>query len=419
MGGEHWRATLAPGAVEIPELRSRDAKHFQNQDGTRTAVIVPGMHWQDDDGTWQDVDLNLNYAPDAPDLLGRANDVHVRVNNFKVHVYDRRTGVGIRWSIPQRPAGAGRSAAFRQDGLDWRYVRTRTGVKLEGTAAARLGARTFVRHYVISTGFGLTDIDVNALLLEDGSGGVYGPGFACPAPIGRGSDGLTYSLGAFAVDGRRVVWAYDDTHVPGEAFPLTIDPTTSFSVPGSGDDGYVNRKSGVYPPGGTITTSTTAADLTVSRSFALSTYEIWVSVMRFDTSSLALAASISTAKLHLYGKSRTATDGRSLVLEWYDPSNWPISTAMYAETAPASPAGSVGLTVFLSTVDNAITLANADVNINQLGYTAVRAHISGGQPTGNNKVTIASWDDTTNAAPALEITYTPRGGRGGAPRASA
>jgi hypothetical protein len=45
--------------IEVIEKRTKNAKHFKNSDGTYTAQIGGNYHYKDDNGKWQDIDLNI------------------------------------------------------------------------------------------------------------------------------------------------------------------------------------------------------------------------------------------------------------------------------------------------------------------------------------------------------------------------
>lgn len=51
-------------AQEVLEKRNRTTKHFLNGDGTTTAQIMPGgIHYQDANGAWQDIDMSVTINP--------------------------------------------------------------------------------------------------------------------------------------------------------------------------------------------------------------------------------------------------------------------------------------------------------------------------------------------------------------------
>ncbi len=51
-------ATAPAAAEEVVAMRTRDAKHFRNPDGTFTAVFGHYLHYQSAPGRWDDVDLS-------------------------------------------------------------------------------------------------------------------------------------------------------------------------------------------------------------------------------------------------------------------------------------------------------------------------------------------------------------------------
>ncbi|HUF83979.1 MAG TPA: PKD domain-containing protein, partial [Acidimicrobiia bacterium] len=184
----------------------------------------------------------------------------------------------------------------------------------------------------------------------------------------------------------------------------------SFPVAVGGDDGYVYSNSmggsGAYPPDRPPVVSSTWGEVMVRRSGPLfGGYEVRVGLLRFDTSALPDGATVTSAVLRLHVTGGTSADARSLVAEWYDPSAWPIDAGDYTATAAGTahagtPIGSLALGV-----QNDLPLQNL-VEISTTGLTAVRLHVDGGQPTGENKVSFAALENTSQPEAQLIVTYT-------------
>jgi len=63
---EYMTAHGFPPDREIVEKRTAEAKVFKNNDGTYTSVLNPGpVHYRDQNGFWQDIDLNIEYTEDG------------------------------------------------------------------------------------------------------------------------------------------------------------------------------------------------------------------------------------------------------------------------------------------------------------------------------------------------------------------
>ncbi len=181
--------------------------------------------------------------------------------------------------------------------------------------------------------------------------------------------------------------------------------TVEFPVVVSADDGYIFKGAlAPYPPGGAVSVNTGGNTWGPRRSYyGGTTYSISNGLMQVDSSTLPNDCIIISARLKIDISSIDDTDNRNFVAEWYDAANFPIDAGDYAE-------GSTGgaITVDIGTLSvgvNEIALMDPDMYISKTGYTALRLHISGGEPTGENAVWIKSIDWAV--APILSITYAP------------
>lgn len=182
-------------------------------------------------------------------------------------------------------------------------------------------------------------------------------------------------------------------------------PTMSFSVAVSADDGSVSDSGTTYPRTSGSVVNTTSGATAVARSFVSPNYLVRVSMMRWDTATLPVGATITAATLRIYLTLLANTDGRSLVAEWYASSNWPIDLSDFTGTAPTTPAASLSLSSVTASALNDLVFTDLS-GINPTGYTGVRFHISGADPTGANTTSVALWDSVLDPAPELLITYT-------------
>jgi hypothetical protein len=185
--------------------------------------------------------------------------------------------------------------------------------------------------------------------------------------------------------------------------------TMTFSVAAGGDDGSVKASSmggsGLYPPSESPSANASASGVGIRRSGpSFGGFEVRVGLLRFDTSGLPDGATITSAKLRLYVTDATSANSRSLVAEWYPVSSWPIDAADYAATAASTALAGTAIASLTTNASNTFVLQNLG-SVSTTGATALRLHISGGQPSGENAVWFASFEDSSPEA-QLEITYT-------------
>jgi hypothetical protein len=149
--------------------------------------------------------------------------------------------------------------------------------------------------------------------------------------------------------------------------------------------------------------SAAAASVGVSRSFTGGTYAVNDGLLQWDTSALPDNAMVSSATLIVRVSTVDNTDARSWQGEWF---NWGASCAAADWTATAaSTAFSVPNSAVAINADNSIALTGVAANVSLTGRTYLRLHESGGQPTGLNRVVLASYDSTTQPGPRLQVCY--------------
>jgi hypothetical protein len=383
-----------PGATrfEIVSMRSRDAKHFRNPDGSYTGVFRDHMHYLDDVGEWQDVDLNFRAAPGG--YTADRNDVVVNVGGDAVSAIDRHTGIGIRWYAPTAPTVSGRRARFSGQGLQWTYETRVSGLKLSAMVHSAQGLQTYAFDYELIGGIPL---------LVDADGNLVGAGFTVPRAVAFGADRQVYRAGAWQLlDAGRVAFTFDDSSLPTSAYPYELDPTTTFSMSTSGDDGYVAGGGSSYPPSWN-TTSTGNSYIHTERSKLSTTYFIANALLRWNTSSIPDDARLSSTspQVTLYVTNQINTNSRSLTADWY--SSWPIDATDYSTTAQTSALSAQSLSTFGINTTNWVNLGNHN-GVSQTSYTGLRLHVSGGSPTGDNYLEFRSYDWGAGA-PQLTVDY--------------
>jgi hypothetical protein len=99
-------------------------------------------------------------------------------------------------------------------------------------------------------------------------------------------------------------------------------------------------------------------------------------------------------------------NGRSLVAEWDNGAAWPLDASDYTATASNSASSGVAISSLSVNAFNSLSLQNLG-SISRTGYTTIRLHVDGGQPSGENNVSIAGRENGPTTAAQLVITYTP------------
>jgi hypothetical protein len=238
--------------------------------------------------------------------------------------------------------------------------------------------------------------------------GLRATAFGISAPTVTGANGRDYTPedSGWEVSAGELVWTFDDSGLPSEAYPYEIDPSTTFSVAASGDDATVYGEGASYPPSATGCEAATETRLKNFRSGGGSpAYQVYNSLMRWDTSALADDATVTGATLRVRVTSVYDNDGdRSFTADWYD---WGSScdTGDYSATAQTNAHAGTDLGT-ISTGSKDFALTNVAANVSLTGYTYLRGHISGGSPSYGNAVNWASYDDTSYAEPQLIVDYT-------------
>jgi hypothetical protein len=127
--------------------------------------------------------------------------------------------------------------------------------------------------------------------------------------------------------------------------------------------------------------------------------------VRFDTSAIPDTATVTSATLRLYVTAKANADGRNLVGEWYDAANWPIDASDYTLNSSGSAFTGASIGQIRAGATNDFSLGGL-ASVSKTGYTGLRLHVDGGQPTGDNYVQFASFESTL-PKPQLIVTYTP------------
>ena len=184
--------------------------------------------------------------------------------------------------------------------------------------------------------------------------------------------------------------------------------TLTFSVVGGADDGdawLVAPQASGYPPVGTASYLDSRSFLTVARRAVFGDYQVFVGLLRFDTSALPDGATVTSASLKLDLLGKVDADNRGLEAEWYSASSWPIDAADWSLASSGSASAAVDITALSTTATSSFELGGLG-SISTTGSTGLRLHLSGGQPSGDNLLQVASLEHSTRPEPQLVVSYT-------------
>ena len=177
----------------------------------------------------------------------------------------------------------------------------------------------------------------------------------------------------------------------------------TFSVAAGGDDGDVTVSGASYPPSGSPGVNAAGGYFTAGRRFAFGSYYVNVPSLRFDTSALPDGATITSATLKVYVIKKVDGDSRNLMAEWYPGSSWPIDASDYSLNSSGSALAGSGVPSLTVGAVNSFALSGVS-SVSTTGWTALRLHLSGGQPAGDNYVQMAAFENA-NPEAQLVVTY--------------
>lgn len=186
-------------------------------------------------------------------------------------------------------------------------------------------------------------------------------------------------------------------------------PTLTFPITASANDKTVTATGSSYPPTGTPSHDATGTSILVDKSFGAGpVYSLYTGNLKWVTSSLGAGANVTSATLRIFVVTSgiVNADSRSLTAEWHV---FDGTASDWTSTVGTSANAGVTLASLTANSTNDIPLTNLS-NVSRTGTTGLRLHISGGAPTGNNDLYIASYDDSTAPEPQLIITYSLGGG---------
>ncbi|MGH2807710.1 MAG: hypothetical protein ACRDKT_10595 [Actinomycetota bacterium] len=373
---------------EVVSLRTEHSKTFLHSDCSYRQVIGHELHYKAVSGQWENVDLT--FRQEGSSYIIDRNDAIIKVTDAGIEITRATDGQGVRWLTPQRPDVSESTARFSYAGLEWKYGATTDGVKLGALVSDSLGRHSFAFGYELLGGA--------AELSVDSDGNLQSDSFTIPRAVAYGADGQVYVAGRWRLlPDSRVGFDFDDTSLPAEAFPYVLDPTTNFGVSTGGDDGYLQKVGSTYPP--TSCSGWVPGNRTIDVYKGLNSQPLYITVngfARWDTSSLPDNAAITGATLRLAVDDAESPNGRSLTADWY--TAWPIDCGDFSESAQTSALPGTAISTITDSPNgiyamNDFGLTGYASNVSLKGYTGLRLHISGGQPTGDNHVQFAPLEE--------------------------
>lgn len=397
---------LTPDSVEALERRFPNAKHFLNPDGSLSAICGAGLHYRDEFGTLRDADRT--YRPNGSGGYIASEDevvreVVARGRHWFVTALERSRGRrGMEIQLPEEPTVEGPHVHFVQDGVRFRLSNTVRGMKLLGEVGERLGQTEFGWRVALR---GVPE------LRRGSGGGLSSDAFAIPRGQVHGANGEIYPCEPWELRGNSIVMGWDDTELPAEAFPYTIDPAPTFPVVAGADDGYVGYSGSSYGATSTFTSDSAGTTIlprrTAVSSWFSSTYYIYNALLRIDTSSLPDSSTVRGSMLQIaIDAAASNANSRSLTADWYNAWDGAYTSAHYIQDAQTSALAGVPLSTFSTAgASYDLDLLNSTNNVNRAGYTALRLHIDGASPSGENSLPIASVEHATLNEPRLIVDY--------------
>jgi hypothetical protein len=181
--------------------------------------------------------------------------------------------------------------------------------------------------------------------------------------------------------------------------PQASSGTLTVSVSTGADDVDVRvegQTSAGYPPTGTPSTSN-GPFLTAGRRQAFGNLAIFAALLRFDTSALPDGATVTSATLEVHVTAKADANNRALQAEWYPASNWPVDAGDFSLDSTGSALAGADITGIGAGQVNSFALSGLGV-VSTTGSTALRLHVSGGQPAGDNYVQMAAFEHSAPQA---------------------
>lgn len=179
----------------------------------------------------------------------------------------------------------------------------------------------------------------------------------------------------------------------------------TFTIAASGDDGEaVGQFNSSYPPPSATGTDSDDPNFATRKTLLGITFDVRTGLLRWDTSAIPDYATVTAATLRMWALSKADQDGsRSLLAEWYT-HDGSIGFDDWTSTTGDDAHSGTTLASIATAAYKDFALQNVE-NINKSGYTGLRTHISGGQPTANNFIAFATIEEGTHNPPQLIVTF--------------
>jgi hypothetical protein len=114
---------------------------------------------------------------------------------------------------------------------------------------------------------------------------------------------------------------------------------------------------------------------------------------------------VTGATLKVFVNTATSADSRNLVAEWAPSAVFPIAPSDWTLSSSANALAGAPISSITAGQVDSFALTELG-NISTSGYTILRLHVDGGQPSGDNYVQFAASEDGTVPAPQLVINWT-------------
>ena len=392
---------------------------YRNPDGTYTLETSIGqINYEDEHGFWHPIDTTLVSQPDGTLVVDKAPYKLVFfANHTGYRVYPDRNNLSA-WidfylpdiSIPKQnkkfykvitPKVKKNKWCFESEYFDINISALNTQVRFEW----KIKDKKVFNH--ISKHLDMTIVPHNTDILDNG----FLKSFKNCKLINRIMDKnhtVKTPKWSFDKQKKKISFSIDDT---GLSYPIVIDPSLEVNPGVSENDGYVYGGDSSYSTAHD-TASTYSSDgnlLYFGQDIYSGNYYIFRTFLKFDTSSIPSSASITDAKLKLYGyNDLSTTDFYVRLQKWTG--DTPIDTGDYNQFDGINyDAGNFSTSSFTEDAYNIIYISNYNL-VTKGGYTKICIRsdrdISETIPTNSEYVYVTSYDyGDANKYPLLNVTY--------------
>jgi len=194
-------------------------------------------------------------------------------------------------------------------------------------------------------------------------------------------------------------------------YPIIVDPTVDINPGAGGNDGWVYGRASTYSTAHdtAYTSDSTSTTLRVGQLYGKGYYFVNRIFLKFDTTTIPSTATITSAKLRLYGQADySVTDFYIRLQKWTG--DTPIDTGDYNQFDGTNyDDGNFYTSSWSTSGYNDITISNYNL-ITKAGYTKICVRssrdISSTTPSGEEYVFIYAYEQGTGYYPVLHIEYT-------------